>query len=64
MDRPGTSAIQASVVYLRVPEFTRRPVAEQARLRAQLDAVLAVVTTELAPEERVLLEAADGAVLL
>jgi hydroxymethylpyrimidine/phosphomethylpyrimidine kinase len=30
----------ASIVFLRVPEFARRPVAEQTRLRAQLEAVL------------------------
>jgi hypothetical protein len=56
--------IQVSVVYLKIPEFGRRPVAEQARQRAQLDAALAVVFNELAPADRVLLDATDGVILL
>jgi len=50
----------ASVVFLKVHEFTRRPVTEQARLRAQLEAVVAVTAAELEPASRVLLDAADG----
>src|SRR5438105_4531692 len=36
------ASIVASVVFLRIPDFARRPASEQARLRAQLEAVVAV----------------------
>ena len=39
------TALSASVVFLRIQDFARRPASEQARLRAQLDAVLAVTAT-------------------
>lgn len=54
----------ASVVFLKVPDFARRSVSEQARLRAQLDAVVAVVTAELADGSRIVLEAPDGAAIV
>ena len=50
----------ASVAFLKMHEFARRPVTEQARLRAQLEAVVAVTSAELQPASRVLLDAADG----
>ena len=50
----------ATVAFLKVHEFSRRPVTEQARLRAQLEAVVAVTSAELEPSSRVLLDAADG----
>jgi class 3 adenylate cyclase len=56
----GPTAALASVAFLKVHEFTRRPVTEQARLRAQLEAVVAVTAAELDPASRVLLDAADG----
>ena len=37
-------------VSLRIQDFARRPASEQARLRAQLEAVVAVTAAELAPE--------------
>jgi len=55
-----STSIFASVVFLKVQEFARRPVTEQARMRAQLDAVVAVTTAELAPASRIVLEASDG----
>lgn len=50
----------ASVVFLKVHDFGRRPVIEQARLRAQLEAATAVTLHELAQDTRVVLDAADG----
>jgi hypothetical protein len=50
----------ASVVFARIAEFARRPVAEQARLRAQLEAALAVAMTDTATTDRVVLDAPDG----
>jgi hypothetical protein len=50
----------ASVVFLKIQEFPRRPVQEQTRMRAQLDAVVAVTAAEIAPAARVILDASDG----
>src|SRR2546422_2744067 len=55
-----SASVFPSVVFLKVQEFARRPVTEQARMRAQLDAVVAVTTAELAPASRIVLEASDG----
>lgn len=46
----------ASVVLLRLRDYARRPVAEQARLCAQLDAVLAVLLHDIPARERIVLE--------
>jgi len=54
----------ASVVFSEIQEFARRPVQEQARLRAQLEAVVAVTTAELRAANRVVLDAADGAAIV
>jgi hypothetical protein len=60
MKTTNAAATLASVVFLKIQEYARRPVQEQARLRAQLEAVLAVTLAELAPEKRIVLDAADG----
>lgn len=54
----------ASVAFLRVPGFSRRPVAEQLRLRAQLEAVVAVAIAPLPVADRLVLEAVDGVALV
>ena len=54
----------ASVVFLKVQEFARRAASEQARLRAQLEAVVAVVTAELDPASRIVLDASDGVAIV
>ena len=51
---------QASVVFLKIQDFARRAASEQARLRAQLEAVVAVTVAEIDPASRVVLEAGDG----
>ena len=51
---------QASVVFLKMQDFARRAASEQARLRAQLEAVVAVTVAEIDPANRVVLEAGDG----
>src|SRR3954469_24562147 len=58
------ASVVGSVVFLKIAEFARRPASEQARLRAQLEAVVAVVTAEVAPASRIVLEAADGAAVV
>src|SRR2546428_6923829 len=64
MLRPVNSSCLASVVFLRIQDFARRPASEQARLRAQLEAVVAVTIAELDPAGRLVLEAADGAAVV
>jgi class 3 adenylate cyclase len=64
MKPTNAAATLASVVFLKIQEFARRPVQEQARLRAQLEAVVAVSSAELALESRIVLDAADGAAIV
>jgi hypothetical protein len=59
-----STSVLASVVILRIHEFARRPVSEQARLRAQLEAVVAVTMAELDPESRIVLDASDGVAIV
>lgn len=54
----------ASVVFLKIQDFARRSATEQARLRAQLQAVVAVTASEIPPAGRVMLDAADGAAIV
>ena len=55
------SPVQSSVVLLRICDFARRPVAEQARLSAQLDTVLAMLLPDI-PERSRLVLAGNGSV--
>ncbi|MGD9952239.1 MAG: hypothetical protein AB7S87_06635 [Burkholderiales bacterium] len=57
-------SVYASVAFLKIHDFGRRPVVEQARLRAQLEAVVAVTLPALGAADRVLLDAADGIALV
>jgi hypothetical protein len=61
---PVNTSFLASVVFLKIQEFARRPASEQARLRAQLEAVVAVTTAELPPGSRIVLDASDGVALV
>jgi class 3 adenylate cyclase len=60
MKTTHAAATLASVVFLKIQEHARKPVQEQARLRAQLEAVLAVTLAELPPSSRIVLDAAGG----
>ncbi|MGB5080491.1 MAG: hypothetical protein WBO23_07085, partial [Burkholderiales bacterium] len=64
MNTTNAAATLASVVFLKIREFAHRPVQEQTRLRAQLEAVVAVTASELSPENRVVLDAADGTAIV
>jgi hypothetical protein len=59
-----TSSFVASVVFLRIQDLATRPASEQARLRAQLEAVVAVTTAELRPASRIVLDATDGVAIV
>jgi hypothetical protein len=56
----ASPSLYASVVFLKIQDFARRPATEQTRLRAQLQAVVAVTAAEIPPAERVMLDAGDG----
>jgi hypothetical protein len=58
------ASVYASVVFLKIQDFARRPATEQARLRAQLQAVIAVTAAEISPAGRIMLDAADGAAIV
>jgi len=58
------AACLASVAFLKVRDFARKPVTEQARLRAQLEVALAVTVNTIAPANRIILDAADGAAVV
>ena len=58
------SSTYASVVFLKIQDFARRSATEQARLRAQLQAVVAVTSAEIPPAGRVMLDSADGAAIV
>lgn len=60
---PGSPPTLASVVFARIVEFARRPVAEQARLRAQIEAALAVSLAAVKRRNRIVLDAPDGIVV-
>jgi hypothetical protein len=59
-----TISVYASVVFLKMQDFARRPVTEQARLRAQLEAVMAVTACELGERDCIVLDASDGAAVV
>src|SRR5918994_5914117 len=58
------ASLVASVAFLKIQDFARRSATEQARLRAQLQAVVAVTAAEIAPASRIMLDAADGAAVV
>ena len=58
------ASLYGSVVFLKIQDFARRSATEQARLRAQLQAVVAVTAAEIPPAGRVMLDSADGAAIV
>lgn len=64
MNQTQSAPTLASVVFLKVQEFTGRSVAAQARLRAQLEAVVGVAISGLPIEDRILLDTPDGAAVV
>jgi hypothetical protein len=54
----------ASVVFLGIPGFAHKPVAEHALLRKQLDASIAAASLPLDAADRIILDALDGAAIV
>lgn len=54
------SSFVASVAFLRIRDFATRTASEQARQRAQLEAVVAITAADLPAANRLVLDASDG----
>ena len=52
-----------SVVFLDIVEYSRKPVAEQIRLKEGLNALLTEALANVAPNDRIILDTGDGAAL-
>ena len=50
----------ASVVVLKIQEFTRKPVAEQVKLKARLESLVGLAIKPLPVAERIVLDTSDG----
>ena len=57
---PEPNAAHASLVFLGIVDFARKPVAEQANLRERLDAAVARSIAQLDPADRIVADAPDG----
>src|SRR5947209_6946935 len=64
MAAPRPSAAHVSVVVLKMRDFEHKSVAEQALLRPKLERALGAALAALAPEERIVLDAAGGAAVV
>jgi class 3 adenylate cyclase len=64
MPDPAGSTATASVVFLALANFAQRPVAEQARLKERLEALIARAIEPLAAADRIVADTADGAALV
>lgn len=60
MNEPESLPSLASVVFIRIADYNRRPVAEQARLRSQLESAIAVCLQGMPSRQRIALDAPDG----
>jgi hypothetical protein len=64
MNELTTTPTHASVLYLRLGEFATKAVVEQARMRAQLEAVVATGLSVLPERDRVVVDSVDGIALV
>src|SRR5574341_1856419 len=62
LDRSNRTFI-CSVVFLDIAEYSKRPVAEQIRLRDRFNTVLAEAIRDVAVNDRIILDTGDGAAL-
>jgi len=50
----------ASVIVLKIPEFARKPVAEQVKLKARLESLVGLAIKPLPAADRIVLDTSDG----
>jgi len=55
-----STASHASVAFLRIPDFTQLPVAEQAELKERLENVVAAAMPPVRADERIVADASEG----
>lgn len=55
-----TAPVLASVIVLKIRDFTRRPVTDQTKLKAQLEALVAMAIQSLPAADRIVLDAPGG----
>jgi hypothetical protein len=60
----GSAPALASVLFIRIPEFPRRAVSEQAHLKSTLEALVGDCIAPIPADERVVLDAAEGAAIV
>jgi hypothetical protein len=63
-DQTAEAPAGTAVIALIVKEFSRQAVTEQARLKSQLEALVAIAIQPLAPADRIVLETPDGLVVV
>lgn len=64
MNELTATPTHASVLYLRLGDFAAKPVVEQSRMRAQLEAVVATGLSVLPDRDRIVLDTSDGIALV
>jgi hypothetical protein len=64
MPEPAGTTATASVVLLSLADFAKRPVAEQARLKERLEALIGRAIEPLAAVDRIVADTADGAAVV
>lgn len=60
MNKAVPAPSHVSVIVLKLQEFTRKPVADQTRLKAQIEALVALAIQPLPAADRIVLDAPDG----
>ena len=60
----ATAPPPESVIVLRIQDYAGRPVAEQTRLKAQLEALVAIAIQPLRAADRIVLDAPEGAAIV
>lgn len=60
LEQKGPAPVPASVVVLRLADFGRKPVTQQAQLKGELEALAAKAIEPLAAADRIVLEAPDA----
>lgn len=60
MNETASAPVLASVIVLKIQNFTRRPVTDQTKLKAQLEALVAMAIQSLPAVDRIVLDAPGG----
>jgi len=61
---PAATPVYANVAFLRIPQFSTRPVSDQAALKERLEGRARSAIAALAPDQRAVLDAEDGLAII